>query len=206
MDGTLLDSMQSANRVWGRWAQSVGVSSFELVGGAHGRVRPDIIRALLPNATDAEIAAHSEAVRIGERDDVEDITAISGARELLDSLYLDHWAIATSCDAEVALARLAAAGLPVPKVLVSADDVTNGKPHPEPYLKAADRLGFDPANCVVFEDAPAGLASAKAAGMRSVANRHTQRDENLTDALVIIDDLRSVECSIDAAKIRLRIG
>ncbi len=105
----------------------------------------------------------------------------------------------------MSLERLAAAGLPEPKVLIAADDVTRGKPDPEPYLIAADHLGVAPKDALVFEDAPSGLASAKAAGIRAIANRHTRRDENLSDALTIIDDLRSVEIENDGEIIRLSI-
>src|SRR5262249_20586457 len=102
--------------------------------------------------------------------------------ELLNSLPVERWTVVTSCTRKLALVRLRVAGLPVPEKLVTSTDIVNGKPHPEPYLKGATLLGFAPEHCLVFEDAPAGIRSGKAAGTRVVAFQTTERDELLREA------------------------
>jgi len=126
-----------------------------------------------------------------ERSDTDGIVALPGSADLLASLPADRWAIVTSGVRPLAEARIRAAGLPVPKVLVTADDVARGKPDPEPFLLAATMLGAPPARCVVLEDAPAGLAAAHAAGMRSVGVTTTYPAEEL-DADLIIQDLSAL--------------
>lgn len=122
------------------------------------------------------------------------VRLLPGTREFLDSLPADRWAVVTSATRRLAEARLTAVGV-TPKCLVSADDVTRGKPDPEPYLLAARQLGADPADCVVFEDAPAGLRAARAAGMRTVALATTHRAEEL-DADLVVDDLAALRALV----------
>jgi len=134
---------------------------------------------LLPNA---DHAAENAIVERMEIEDIADVIALPGAVELLRALPKDKWTVVTSCTRRLALVRLRAAGLPVPERLVTSNDITNGKPHPEPYLKGAGLLGFAPADCVVLEDAPAGIRAGKAAGERVIALQTTERDELLRQA------------------------
>lgn len=128
---------------------------------------------------------------------------LPGTRDLLDALPADRWAVVTSATHRLAAARLDAVGIR-PKTLVTADEVTHGKPHPEPYLLAARQLGVDPARCVVFEDAPAGLAAGRAAGMTTVALATTHRAEEL-DADLVVSDLSALSVQVTAAGIEISV-
>lgn len=171
LDGTLVDSSQALVRCWTRWAREFEVAEADLARVAKdGLTSQAIVRALVPPHRVEEAQRRIEEL---ETADVEGIVALPGALDLLAALPTGRWAVVTSGTTAVATARMKAAGIST-DVLVSADDVRQGKPHPEPYLLGAKLLGIDPARCVVIEDAPAGLASAAAAGMRSVAVRRAQ--------------------------------
>jgi sugar-phosphatase len=160
-DGVLVDSDASVDLSWRRWAEAVGLEPDALDGIVHGRRSEDTIADLLP--ADRQAAATELIERI-EVEDAARVTAIAGASDLIAALPAGRWAGTRA----LATARLAAAGLPVPDVLVTADDVTNGKPDPEGYRTAALRLGYDPARTVVLEDAPSGVLAARAAGAGGV--------------------------------------
>jgi sugar-phosphatase len=137
------------------------------------------VRDLLPNA-DAE--KENEIILRGEMEDTEGVIPLSGARELLNSLPENRWALVTSCARPLAEVRLRTAGLPIPKRMITCDDVRTGKPDPEPYIKGAELLGFSPSKCVVFEDAPAGIRAGKAAGALVIALPSTSPDHELEQA------------------------
>jgi sugar-phosphatase len=179
LDGVLADSTPAVARVWTIWAKRHGFDPQETVRKAHGRPSLATIRELLPNA---DHAAENAIVERMEIEDVEGVVALPGSVELLQALPADKWTIVTSCTRRLALVRLRAAGLPVPGKLVTSNDISNGKPHPEPFLKGAELLGLAPAECVVFEDAPAGIRAGKAAGTRVIALQTTERDEFLRRA------------------------
>jgi sugar-phosphatase len=179
LDGVLIDSTPAVARVWSSWALDHGFEPEEIVRRAHGRPSIATIRDLLP---DANHEAENRKVEQGEIDDVDGLVPLPGARELLNSLPDDRWAIVTSCSRPLAEVRLKAAGLPFPRRLLTSNDVINGKPAPEPYLKGAALLGFPSAKCLVFEDAPAGIRAGKAAGSRVVAFRTTAPDSELEKA------------------------
>jgi sugar-phosphatase len=179
LDGVLVDSTPAVARVWTKWALAHGFDPEETVRLAHGRPSLATIRDLLPNA---DFAAENEVVLRGEIEDTAGVVPLPGARELLASLPPDLWAIVTSCSRPLAEVRLNAAGLPIPRHLLTSDDVTNGKPAPEPYLKGAALLGFPASKCLVFEDAPAGVQAGKAAGALVVAFRTTTTDGELETA------------------------
>ena len=153
----------------------------------------------LPVEEEARRFAASEVVN------TQGIITIDGALPLLNSLPADVWAIVTSGSRDVATARLRSRGLPVPQVMVTAEDVINGKPHPEPYVVAANVLGLAPDQCVVIEDSPAGLAAAAAAGMRSVAVASTHAYEELTIATLIARQLCDIQVVAGGAGARLAI-
>jgi sugar-phosphatase len=179
LDGVLVDSTPAVARVWTKWALSHDRDPEETVRLAHGRPSLATIRDLLPNA-DYEL--ENEVVLRGEMEDTDGVVPLPGARELLQSLPADRWAIVTSCSRPLAEVRLRAAGLPIPRRLLTSDDVTNGKPDPEPYRKGAALLGVPAPNCLVFEDAPAGVVAGKAAGALVVAFRTTANDKELETA------------------------
>jgi len=179
LDGVLIDSNPAVSRVWSAWAEERGFDPAEVVAHAHGRPSLATVRKYLPTA---DHEAENREVERREIKDVEGVVLLPGARELLQSLPPDRWTIATSCTRPLAEVRLRAAGLPVPERLVTSTDVTHGKPNPEPFLKAAAKLGFPASACVVLEDVPAGIRAGKAAGSRVIAFRTTIQDAELRDA------------------------
>jgi sugar-phosphatase len=191
LDGVLVDSTPAVARVWTIWANRHGFVPDEVVRQAHGRPSLTTIRELLPHA---DHAAENLEVERGEIEDVEGVIPLPGALELLQALPQDRWAIATSCTRRLAEVRIRAAGLPIPKHLITSTDVQRGKPDPEPYIKAAKILGLPPADCIVVEDAPAGIRAGKAAGARVLALRTTAPDAELTQAGAdwIVNDLASL--------------
>src|SRR6266436_6216944 len=198
LDGVLVDSTPAVARVWTIWANKHGFDPQETVRKAHGRPSLATIRELLPNA---DHAAENAIVEGMEIEDLEDVVALPGAAELLRALPAEKWTVVTSCTRRLALVRLRAAGLPIPAKLVTSNDITNGKPHPEPFLQGAKLLGFAPAQCVVFEDAPAGIRAGKAAGTRVIALQTTERDNFLRQAGAdwIVADCSSVRVSVAEA-------
>src|ERR1035438_4499034 len=179
MDGVLIDSTPAVARVWHRWAVEHGLEPETVVRMAHGRPSRMTIRELLPNA---DIDAEDREVERSEMEDLDGIVLLPGARQLLDSLPSDCWTIATSCTRPLAEVRLRAAGLPIPKTMITASDVKIGKPHPEPYLKAAAILNCAASDCLVVDDAPAGVRAGKAAGARVIAFLTTMIRRDLEDA------------------------
>ncbi|MFD5538876.1 HAD family hydrolase [Streptomyces sp. NPDC127079] len=184
-DGTLVSTLASVDRCWTRWAVEYGITPEEFARVAlHGRPAAEIVADLLPSARVPEAVARVEQLEV---DDVPGgVHLLPGTAALLDSLPGDRWAVVTSATRRLAEARLDAVGIR-PKTLVCADDITRGKPDPEPYLLAARQLGVDPADCVVFEDAPAGLQAGRAAGMTTVALTTTHQPHELVADLVVKD-------------------
>jgi mannitol-1-/sugar-/sorbitol-6-phosphatase len=179
MDGVLINSTPAVARVWRRWAFEHGFDPDEVVSRAHGRPSLTTVREYLPGA---DHEAENREVERREIEDVEGVVPLPGALDLLTSLPRDRWAVVTSATLPLALVRIKAAGLPRPKKLITANDIEHGKPHPEPYLKAASILGFVAAECVVVEDVPAGIRSGKAAGARVIALRTTTGEPALRQA------------------------
>ena len=179
LDGVLIDSTPAVTRVWKNWAIEHGFDPQEVIERAHGRPSLSTIRDFLPNA---DHQAENLVVERREIEDLEGVVPLPGAKELLVSLPSDRWTIVTSCTRKLAETRIKAAGLPLPKLLLTSSEVTHGKPHPEPYLKGAKMLGLDASHCVVFEDVPAGIRSGKDAGARVIAFRTTAGDSELNQA------------------------
>jgi sugar-phosphatase len=187
LDGVLVDSTPAVARVWAGWAREHGFDPDEVVRQAHGKPSIATIRELLPHA---DHVAEDREVERREIADVEGVIPLPGAMELLQALQLDRWAIVTSCTRSLAGVRIGAAGLPKPRHLVTATDVLRGKPDPEPYRKGAHVLGFAAEDCLVIEDAPAGIRAGKAAGAQVLALRTTATDAELREAGAdwIVDD------------------
>lgn len=167
MDGTLVDSTAAVERIWGRWARRHGLSFEQFAHGMHGRRAIDIMREIAPPGLDPEQEVRQ--IDDDELNETEGIVPVRGAAELIASLPPASWALVTSARPALALARMSAAGLPMPEIVVTSRDVTQGKPHPACFQRALERLGLAPGDAVVFEDAAAGLAAGRAAGCRTVA-------------------------------------
>jgi sugar-phosphatase len=202
MDGTLVDSREIVERLWLQWAAEHGLSAEAILAVAHGRRTLETIQLVAPHLATPEEAARLDALEAQE-DGHE--TAVPGAVALLNALPPDRWAVVTSAGRKLAAARLAAVGLPLPRVLVGADDVVLGKPSPEGYLRAAGLFGVAPERCVVMEDTPAGAQAGRAAGARVVGLRTTFSSVDGCDFLV--PDLRAIRLAttLGAARIRLMI-
>ena len=204
MDGVLIDSTPAVERVWRGWAVEHGFDPDEAVGRAHGRPSLTTVREYLPNS---DYAAENREIERREMEDLEGVVFLPGARELLNALPQGRWTIVTSCTRPLAEVRLRAAGLPMPERLVTSSDVTHGKPDPEPFLKAALCLGFAASDCVVLEDAPAGIRSGKAAGARVIAFRTTVPEAELHQAGAdwVVDNCSQIELVDAGAELILRI-
>jgi mannitol-1-/sugar-/sorbitol-6-phosphatase len=179
MDGVLINSTPAVARVWHRWAVEHGFDPDEVVPRAHGRPSLTTVREYLPNS---DHEAENREVERREIEDLEGVAPLPGALDLLASLPENRWTIVTSCTRALAKVRIRAGGLPVPKKLITSNDITHGKPDPEPYLKGASLLGFSPAECVVLEDVPAGVRAGKAAGARVIALKTTAQESVLREA------------------------
>jgi len=173
MDGTIVNSIAVAERVWAAWAEQHGLDVASFLPTIHGRRGIETITRLRLPGVDPQ--AEVEALLLAEIDDVDGIEAIEGAVVFLTSLPPDRWAIVTSAPRELAVRRLEAAGLPIPAVFVTAEDVERGKPAPDCFLLAAERLGKKIEDCLVFEDAPAGIQAGEAAGAAVVVVTTTHK-------------------------------
>lgn len=176
MDGVLVDSTPAVARVWTSWALEHGLIPDVVVRRAHGRPSLATIIELLPHG---DHDAEDREVERREIDDIADVVALPGALDLLQTIPEERWTVVTSASRRLAEVRLRAAGLPVPKHLVTASDLRRGKPFPDPYLRGAEILGVAPADCVVAEDAASGVRSAKAAGARVLGLLTTSSEEEL---------------------------
>jgi len=196
LDGVLVDSTGAVDREWREWARRKGVDGDAIMAIAHGVRTLDVIRRVAPHL-DAE--AEVLELESHEANDQEGVFVMPGAAELVRSIPEGRWGVVTSGTQVLARARLPFCGLPVPKVLVTADDVTHGKPHPEPYLKGAELLGFNPSECLVIEDAPAGIQSARAGGLKVIGITSTYAAEALGLADAVIGKLGQLRVSSNGA-------
>jgi mannitol-1-/sugar-/sorbitol-6-phosphatase len=162
MDGTLLDSSAVVERVWRTWATEHGVDVEKLMSSMHGVRAEDTIRRFAKPTTD--IAKETDWILQAELGDVEGIVAVDGIHALIERLRPREWAVVTSATRALAEVRLGAANIPIPEVFVTAEEVQRGKPDPQGFLLAAERLGVRIEDCLVFEDSPAGVQAGKAAG------------------------------------------
>jgi len=197
----LVDSRAVVEDIWRRWATERGYDPAPYLRVAHGRRIRETLASVDPTLDlDHEVRLLDAA----EAADRTPLTPIAGARELVGSLAPDRWAIVTSGGYGLASRRLDRAGIRQPAVFITAEDVQRGKPDPQGYLLGAERLGRDPATCIVFEDAPPGVAAARAAGARVVALATTHPAEALRDADATIADFRSVRVDREGAGLVVR--
>lgn len=186
MDGVLVDSMAQIESLLREWAADRGLEPESVVRLSHGRRDVDVVRLSAPHLNPTEEVAWIQQREVA---DATRIQALPGAHRLLSSVPVDRWAVVTSGPRAVAQARFRAAGLPMPNILVTSDDVANGKPDPEGYLQAARRLDKNPAQCLVVEDAPAGVTAARSAGMRVVGVGTELRNNPFSVPDAWIDDV-----------------
>jgi sugar-phosphatase len=203
LDGVLVDSTGSVTRQWRRWAEEHNMDPQRVLEIAHGVRTIEIVRRLAPR-----LDAEAEVKRIEKReaDDQEGVAVMPGAAELLKALPEGHWCVVTSGTRYLATARLKLANLPIPNVLVSADDVSKGKPDPEPYLMGAKLLGMKPAECLVIEDAPAGIRAAHAGGMKAIAITSTYPASELQEADAVVQRLPQIKVKTGGGPGRLKVS
>ena len=196
LDGVLVDSTGSVERHWRAWAKQKGLDAKKIMAIAHGVRAIEVIQRFAPHLDAAVEVREIEAREVTDR---EGVVVAPGAAALVASIPVGQWGVVTSGTHLLAGGRLRLMGLPVPKVLVTADDVANGKPHPEPYLKGAELLGVKPEECLVIEDAPAGIQSARAASMKVVGITSTYAANALAHADAVIEKLATIHVSPNGA-------
>lgn len=185
-DGVLVDSHAAVHSAWDQLALEYELGDFS-IANHYGTRAQDLLAAIV---SEEQFEAANNRINELEQSLADQTIALPGASELLPTLPHGRWTICTSANPRLGKARIAAAGLPVPQTLVSAEDVERGKPHPDPYLLGAQRLGFDPADCIVFEDAAAGVAAALAAGVGFVVG--VSQNALATDADIVIENLAGI--------------
>ena len=202
LDGVLVDSSRSVELVWREWGKLRNRSPEPFIALAHGRRTSETIRLVGP-----ELDARAEAAVLDrmEEECTEGLVAGPGAMSLVRAIPLGRWGVVTSGHRPVATLRLTSVGIPVPPVLVTGDQVTNGKPDPEPYLAGLKGMALDADQCLVIEDAPPGIVSAKAAGLRVIALTTTHRAEALREADIVVEDLTRVSIRVVAGGLELQI-
>ena len=201
LDGVLVDSKIPVEKSWREWATRHQLDVEAVIRESHGRRTIETVQMFTPH-----LDVEREAAELDTREarDLTGLREVRGARELVALLPAERWAVATSGIGEVARTRLKALGFPLPRILISADMVTNGKPHPEPYLRAAKGLGFKPADCLVIEDAAAGIASARAAGMEVIGVATTFPASALVAADAIVPNLSGMSVDI-GTKLKINV-
>jgi sugar-phosphatase len=190
LDGVLVDSKAVVERHWRLWAEETGIDLELIMRAAHGVRTIDTIRTVAPH-----LDAEAETARFEAREerDVEGVVATSGAEELIGALAGRPWAVVTSGPRALATGRLQKASLPIPHVMITAESVAKGKPEPDAYLLAASRLGVPPGECVVLEDAPAGVLAGQAAGMAVIGVATTHEAGELAAADAVVHGLAAIE-------------
>jgi len=189
MDGILISSIGSVERSWTKWAAMRGVDPVHACKIAHGRRSIETVAELRP---DLDPESENKVIENLEIEDKEGVTVLPGVLALLAALPKDRWTVVTSATEPLARVRLAAGGIPVPERIITAENVTEGKPHPAPYLAGAALLGFAPKDCVVFEDAASGTKSGRAAGCTVIATTFSHPIDTLDAAHYLIPDVTGI--------------
>lgn len=200
MDGILISSLGSVERSWTRWSEMRGVDPAHAIRVIHGRRAIESLTALRPDLNGEEELGILEQFEI---DDTEDIAVLPGVKDLIAALPADRWTVVTSATDRLARVRLAASGLPVPRHFVNGNSVSEGKPHPAPYLAGAAMLGLAPQDCVVFEDSGSGVKAGHAAGSTVIATMFAHETQDLSKADYVVQDMASVNAAANGGTIRL---
>jgi len=202
LDGTLVDSAVRVQRLWVKWSKKRGIDTESLLEIMHGRRADETIRIVAPHLS---VQDEFQALEAEEIADMEGVQPYPSATELLGQLSPRQWAIVTSGTRRVAGARMRHVGLPEPEVFITADDVNDGKPAPDGYLLAASRLQVKPSECVVIEDAPAGIQAGKSAGMTVIAVTSTLTADVLHQADLAVHHLSEIKLLNTAQGIQIRV-
>jgi mannitol-1-/sugar-/sorbitol-6-phosphatase len=189
LDGVLVDSLKVVERAWRRWAGEQKIPAEDVLAAVHGRTAREVIAEFAPHLDAAEQALLVSSYETQHRGD---LAVVPGARECVALARQGRWAVVTSGTRTLATARLVVVGLPVPGIMITADDVTSGKPDPEPYRRAATALAVPAAECVVVEDAPMGVLAAKRAGMTVLAVATTHAVAALDRADLVFPGMHGV--------------
>ncbi len=204
LDGVLIDSTRSVERQWRVWARELGIDGEKVMAMAHGVRAVEVIKTFAPHL-DAQ--AEIDKLESRETADYEGIAVMPGAVDVVRAIPAGRWCVVTSRRRGPARTQLRLAGIPIPEIMVAGDDVTHGKPHPEPYLKGAELLGVNPAECLVIEDAPAGIRAAHAGEMKVIALTSTYPEAALSEADAVIQRLDQIQVALDSAgKLTVRIA
>jgi sugar-phosphatase len=203
LDGVLVNSAECVERTWRGWAARHGLDAEKVIAFAHGRRTVETIKLVAP-----ELSAGAEVAELEAKEAMtsEGIYEVPGARELLESLPRERWAVVTSGVRAVADFRISYTRLPAPTVMICADDISRGKPDPEGYLTAANHLGFANKDCVVIEDAPAGIEAAHNGGMRVIAIASTYPADRLREADAVIERLADLTIEREGAQILITVN
>jgi len=202
LDGTLVESTFFIERLWQDWGVQHGITRQRMSEVMHGRPATEIINIVAPHLSIKDEVYALEADEISRMDGMK---TYAGVNELLSSLPPKQWAIVTSGSLRVASARLDYAKLPRPDIFITADDIRAGKPAPDAYILAAQRLHVSPADCVVVEDAPAGVQAGKSAGMKVIGIASSHSKEELKRADVVVQQLADIQLQVTGNQIRLQI-
>jgi sugar-phosphatase len=193
MDGILISSLGSVERSWSKWARMRGIDPAYACRIAHGCRAIDTVARLRP---DLDSEAELKVIEELEIADNEGLAVLPGVLDLLAALPRDRWTVVTSATERLARVRMAAAGIPVPERLITANQVTHGKPNPQPFLAGAELLGFAPEECVVFEDSSSGARAGHAAGCAVLATTFSHPVETLDAADHLIEDVTGVDVTV----------
>jgi sugar-phosphatase len=189
MDGILISSLGSVERSWTTWGLARGLDPAKVIHAAHGCRAIETIRKLRPDLDDEAELKYIEDLEIADN---EGLAVLPGVLELLAALPAHRWTVVTSATERLARVRMAAAGIPVPERIITADHVTSGKPHPEPYLKGAEILGLPASGCVVFEDSASGTKAGRAAGCTVIGTTFSHTVEELGAAHYLVTDVTGI--------------
>lgn len=201
MDGVLVSSIASVVRSWKQWAKMYDVPDAENYEVPHGVRAIEIVKTLRP---DIDPVVALRAIEDIEVEDMAELKVLPGVKKLLEGLPPERWAIVTSATRRLLLARLTAAGLPIPERIISGDMVERGKPDPEPYRRGAELLGVRPEECVVVEDAPSGVGAGVAAGCRVLGVLGTHSAEELREADWVVSSLEGLGVMVKSDGLELR--
>jgi sugar-phosphatase len=193
MDGILISSLGSVERSWRTWAVSRSIDPVTAIHAAHGVRAIETIRKLRPDLDDEAELKYIEDLEVADN---QGLAVLPGVPELLAALPSDRWTVVTSATERLARIRMAAGGIPVPERIITADFVSNGKPHPEPYLRGAEILGLPAAECVVFEDSASGTKAGRAAGCTVIGTTFSHSIEELTAANYLVTDLTGIAVEV----------
>ena len=203
LDGVLIDSAAVVERHWRQWAMGHGLDPEVVLAVSHGRPTIETIQEVAPHL---DAVAEGRACEAVGGADTDGLIVVAGARALVEAMPRDRWAVVTSGNHQTATTRLHFGGYPIPNVFITADRVTRGKPDPEGYLRAAKHLGMDPTRCLVFEDAPAGIAAAQAAGMQVIGVATTFAANKLHAADCVVPSLSPVKLVSTSPSLTLQVG